>query len=129
MEPDGPFSVWDITRSITWTPDVQGLRRVIVVHSIRPRDSSKTHLLLQVELTHSLASAARQMTRAVLYLGNNESWLSVWQDPDSSGEVLRLLLQGTVDLHRLHKAPHQLVLSRGEERIERLAVIYNILLR
>lgn len=69
------------------------------------------------------------MTRAVLYLGTNESWLSVWQSPDSSGEVLRLLMQGTVDLHRLHQAPHQLVLSRGEERIERLAVFYNIMLR
>jgi hypothetical protein len=129
MEPEGPFSVWDITGRITWTPDLQGLRRVIVYHSIHAKDSAKTHMLLQVELTHSLASTARQMTGAALHLGNNDSWLLIWQAPDSSGEVLRLLLQGTVELHRLQNAPHQIILWGGEGGMEQLAVFDNIMLR
>ncbi|WNG53806.1 hypothetical protein F0U59_02645 [Archangium gephyra] len=86
-------------------------------------------MLLQVELTHSLASAARRMTRAALHLGSDESWLLVWQAPDPSEGVLRLLMQGTVDIHKLHKAPHQLILSRGEGGVERLAVFDIIMLR
>lgn len=69
------------------------------------------------------------MTGAALRLGRDESWLSVWQAPDSSEGVMRLLLQGTVDLHKLHKTPHQLIFSRGEGRVERLAVFDNIMLR
>ncbi|OJT18656.1 hypothetical protein BO221_38590 [Archangium sp. Cb G35] len=86
-------------------------------------------MLLQVELTHSLASTARQMTHAALQVGRNDSWLSIWQAPDSSEGVLRLLLQGTVDLHKIHKTPHQLILSRGEGGVERLAVFDNIMLQ
>ncbi|HEX5753005.1 MAG TPA: hypothetical protein VFZ09_42785 [Archangium sp.] len=129
MEPEGPFSVWDITGRVTWTPDLQGLRRVIVYHSIRATDSAGTHMLLQVELTHPLASIARRLTGAKLRQGTNDSWLLIWQAPDSSGEVLRLLLQGTVELHRLQNSPHKLMLLGGEEGMEQLAVFDNIMLR
>ena len=129
MEPEGPFSVWDITQSITWAPAIQGLRRVVVYYSIHAQNPSATHLLLQVELTHSLASAARHMTRAALQLGNDESWLLVWQAPDPSEGVLRLLMQGTANLQKLQESPHQLILSRGEGGVERFAVFENIMLR
>ncbi|MFE8604501.1 hypothetical protein [Archangium violaceum] len=86
-------------------------------------------MLLQVELTHSLASIARRMTGAVLRQGTNESWLLIWQAPDSSDEVLRLLLQGTVELHSLQNTPHQLMLWGGKEGKEQLAVFDNIMLR
>ena len=129
MEPDGPFSVWDLTGNITCAPDVQGLRRVIVYHSIRSQDPVRTPILLQVELTHSLASIARRMTSATLQLGIKRSWLQLWQAPGCPDEVLCLLLQGTVDIRSIQNVPHQLILWGGEGGEEGRVVLDNIMLR
>jgi hypothetical protein len=128
MEPDGPFSIWDITQNVTWTPSVQALRRLIVYHSIRAQAPSQTRVLFQVELMHTPASAAWRITHAMLYIAREKFSLHAWQAPASSGEGVRLLLQGTVDVSKLQNVPVQLVLSGGEEGSEEFAVLDNIML-
>ncbi|WP_147333064.1 hypothetical protein [Archangium gephyra] len=129
MESDGPFSVWDVTPSVTWTPSVQVLRKLIIYHSIRSQAPSETRVLFQVELMHSPASASWRITHAMLHIARDQSTLHVWQAPAPSGEGVRLLLEGIADVSKLQNIPARIVLSGGEDGSEELAVLGNIMLR
>lgn len=129
MAADGAFSVWDITRSIASSSEVKALRGFIGYHSINPRVPSRTHLLLQVELTLSPTGESQQVTKAQLAAFRTTYTLQVRQEPACAGEELRLLLEGTVDIHKLQSVPHELTLSVGAGASVKLATLKNIMVR
>ena len=129
MAAGGAFSVWDITGSVTLRSEVQALRGLIVYHGMQSRDSSRTHVLLQVELTLSRTGELQQVTQAVLSQPGIKFNLQVWQQPASAGEGPRLLLAGVVDLRKLQTLPHKLELKGGDGGSVTIATIENIMLR
>lgn len=129
MAAGGAFSVWDITGSVTSSSEMQALRSLIVYHGMRPRTQSRTHVLLQVELTLSPTGGFLPVTTAVLRGPTSESRLQIRQEPSAAGAGPRLLLEGVVDLHKLQTFPHKLELMGGEGGSVKIATIENIMLR
>lgn len=129
MAADGAFSVWDVTGGITLRSEVQALRRLIVYHGMHSRDPSRTHVLLQVELTPSRTSEFQQVTQATLLEFHKRHDLQVWQEPASACAGPRLLLMGVLDLHKLQTLPHDLELKGGGGNSVTIAILENIMLR
>lgn len=129
MASGGPFSVWDISKSVTWDSNVRALQRFVVYHGMAPGEPSRIRMLLQVELTHSLIGGSKRITGAALIASGTRLFLSAWQGPVSVTEELHLLLGSTVDVHKFRNSPHELILSGGEDGSEEIAVLRNVMLR
>ncbi|WP_375769760.1 hypothetical protein NR798_02420 [Archangium gephyra] len=129
MTAGGSFSVWELTKSVKLSSELQALRRFIGYHGVHLRDPSQAYVLLQVELNASDTNEFQQVMYAWLDDGRKQTQLQVWQDPASSGEGPRLLLEGTVNLLKLQTAPHKLRLLGGEGGSVPIAILGNIMLR
>ena len=129
MAAGGAFSVWDITKSVTLSSESQTLRRFIGYHSVHPRHPSRAQVLLQVELAVPDTGEIQQVTAAWLTAKGKQRQLQAWHAPASVGGGLRLLVEGSVDLHQLQTVPHRLVLMGGEGGSVPIATLDNIMLR
>jgi len=128
MAAGGAFSVWDITKSVTSTSEVQALRSFIVYHGVHPRNPSRAQVILQVELTVSASGELQQVTGGWLEVESKQLQIKVWQEPASVGGGLRLLVESSVDLHKLQTAPHKLKLMGGAGGSVHIATLDNIML-
>lgn len=129
MAAGGAFSVWDITKSVTLTSEVQALRSFIVYHGVHPRDPSRAQVILQVELTVPASGEPQHVTGGWLEVESKRLQLKVWQEPASVGGGLRLLVESSVDLHKLQTVPHILKLIGGEGDSVPFAILDNIMLQ
>ncbi len=125
---DGAFSVWNITKIVRFHSEVQALRSFIVYHSVHPKNPSRTHVILQVELTVSASGELQQVTRGLLKVRSKQLDVNIWQDPASVGGGLWLLVEGSVDLHQLQTVPHELALMGGDGGSVHIATVDNIML-
>jgi hypothetical protein len=129
MAAGGAFIVWDITKSVTLSSEVQALRSFIVYHSVHPRNPSRAQVILQMELTVSDSGELQQVTGVSLEAHRPNVPFQIRQEPASVGGGLRLLVEGSVDLHKLQTVPHRLHLVGGDGGWVQIATLGNIMLR
>ncbi|MFY0526770.1 hypothetical protein ACN28I_27720 [Archangium gephyra] len=109
--------------------EVQALRSFIGYHSVHPRNPSRAQVILQMELTVSDSGELQQVTGVSLEANRQNVHLQVRQAHASVGGGLRLLVEGSLDLHRLQTVPHDLYLKGRGGGSVRTAILANIMLR
>lgn len=111
MTGESDTSVRDLRGRITWMPEWGALLRFNSYRSTPPKDPSRAHVMLQLELLTPRTSASWSVTRASLKRSRDAYMeVDVWQALESPDANVRVLMETHVDARKFG-SPYQLRLE------------------